>query len=291
MTGWHAEIGSNHCGSLDRAIALIRKAADIGCEGVKFQYFRTEKLYAPEVLASDQALRERKAWELPDAWLEPLSAEAVRRGVLFGITVFGRDPEDYERASLYADYLKVSSYQVTDLEQLSLAADQDLPLIISFGMATKAEVDATAVVTFGRRRVTLLHCVSSYPAPMHEANLRSIQWLRERNPECTVGWSDHTHSEHVLLRAAHFYRADHIEFHLDLDGDGWEYWGGHCWLPDEIEKVISHEPLYDDEGVYACDGKKTKAPSVSEDAERSWRSDPTDGLRPMLSQRELIASK
>ena len=71
-----------------------------------------------------------------------------------------------------------------------------------------------------------------------------------------------------------------IEFHLDLDGAGAEYRAGHCWLPDQIGPVI--EAIR--HGV-AADGTGEKSPVEAEIADRPWRADPIDGLRPMRSIR------
>lgn len=293
MTEWACELGSNHNGSLDRAIATARAAADAGCTAFKVQQFKVSEMFSPGALQNDPGLLHRQRWEFPLGWHEPLSAECSRLGMRYGITVFSRDPEAFERAAIYADYLKVSSYQLLDLVAVRLAAKQRLPLIISVGMATEAEVKLAVVAAAAGSdlRPTLLHCVSAYPTMAHEANLRSIAWLRETFDYFQVGWSDHSCSDMVLHRAAHFYKADHIEVHMDLDGAGWEYDGGHCWLPNDLKKVIQGPPDFKDEGYYACDGKKTKAPSVSETMEKMWRSDPMDGLRPLLAARTPCSSE
>lgn len=287
-----AEIGSNHNGSLERAFSLMEAAKETGCDAVKFQLFRIQDLYSPHVLEREPDLRQRSAREVPLEWLPKLRLKADELGLDLGFSVFGRDEQLYFEAAQHADYLKVSSYQITDPVQVHLAASQPLPLVMSLGMADEEE--ACCAVDYARpawHRLTLLHCVSSYPAPAHEANLRSIPWIRETFCKAPVGWSDHTGSAMVLLRAIHHYKIDHLEFHLDLDCMGWEYDGGHCWLPSDIKAVLGQPALsnaftFHDEGYYSCDGKKTKAPSVSEAAERMWRSDPSDGLRPMLAARK-----
>ena len=123
--------------------------------------------------------------------------------------------------------------------------------------------------------LTFLHCNSSYPTPLRDANLSAIQTIRDKTG-CNVGWSDHTVSPSVIHRAIHKWNASIIEFHLDLDKKGEEFSSGHCWLPKEIEVVIKEVR----EGIDA-DGHGDKEPSDSEIADRDWRADPTDGLRPM----------
>jgi N-acetylneuraminate synthase len=94
------------------------------------------------------------------------------------------------------------------------------------------------------------------------------------------GWSDHTVSSGVILRAAYTFNAPAIEFHLDLDETGAEYAAGHCWLPEQIGPVISTIR----EGARA-DGDGRKVASPSEESDRVWRADPSDGLRPFKSER------
>jgi sialic acid synthase SpsE len=127
----------------------------------------------------------------------------------------------------------------------------------------------------GARDITLLHCVSAYPTPIHEANLSAIAAIRDATGLKT-GWSDHTRNPAVIERAVHHWGARAVEFHLDLDGKGAEFAGGHCWLPGEIAPVIARirESLL-------ADGTGFKGPQPSELSDREWRADPADGMRPL----------
>jgi N-acetylneuraminate synthase len=150
-------------------------------------------------------------------------------------------------------------------------------VIISTGMATMPEIKS-AVATLKRvscRDITVLHCVSAYPAPPEEANLSAIAAIRNET-HVPVGWSDHTRSPAVIERAVHRWGASAVEFHLDLDGAGAEYEAGHCWLPQEIAPVIARIR----EGERA-DGAGFKEPVAAELSDREWRADPADGLRPL----------
>ena len=144
-------------------------------------------------------------------------------------------------------------------------------------MATMDEIAAAAqtLKQAGARDVTLLHCVSAYPTPAAEANLSAIAAIREATG-LPAGWSDHTRRPAVIERAVHRWGARAVEFHLDLDGKGAEYAAGHCWLPQEIAPVIARirESL-------VADGTGFKGPQPSELADRDWRADPADGMRPL----------
>ena len=89
----------------------------------------------------------------------------------------------------------------------------------------------------GCRDLTLLHCVSAYPTEPRYANLAAMGTLRSAF-DCPVGWSDHTVDPGVVLRAVRRWQADMVELHMDLDGEGAEFGGGHCWLPRTIQGVV-----------------------------------------------------
>ncbi|NQS89066.1 N-acetylneuraminate synthase family protein, partial [Patescibacteria group bacterium] len=97
------------------------------------------------------------------------------------------------------------------------------------------------------------------------------------------GWSDHTVSPSVIYRAVHQYGVKYVEFHLDLDGKGEEYSTGHCWLPEQIKTVIKTI-----EDGFIADGSGEIEPTPSELADRDWRADPSDGLRPLKNIRYKI---
>ena len=94
--------------------------------------------------------------------------------------------------------------------------------------------------------------------------------------KCNVGWSDHTKNYEVLLRAINKWKVNSIEFHLDLDGKGNEFNMNHCWLPSEILPVIRSA-----NGPHVYDNVKNDYLNKNEKIEKNWRSDPSDGLRPL----------
>lgn len=274
-----AEASSNHDQNLDRALAFVDAAADAGCDAVKFQLFKIERMFAPEILAQSAKHRARKAWELPLAHLEPLAARCRLRGIQFSCTPFYL--EAVEELRPFVDFYKIASYELLVSPLLEACARTGKPVVLSTGMATLEEITAAAatLTTAGAQDVTLLHCVSAYPAPVAEANLSAIASLHAATG-MKIGWSDHTRKPAVIERAVHHWNAAAIEFHLDLDGNGAEYAAGHCWLPEEIAPVIARirESL-------AADGSGFKGPQPSECDDREWRADPADGMRPLRAVR------
>ena len=165
-------------------------------------------------------------------------ARARERGIQFSCTPFYLDA--VKELEPHVAFYKIASYELLWDDLLKACAETGKPVIISTGMATMPEIEG-AVATLKRagcRDLTVLHCVSAYPAPAEEANLSAIAAIREATG-VSVGWSDHTRIPAVIERAVHRWDASAVEFHLDLDGKGAEYASGHCWLPDEIAPVIA----------------------------------------------------
>jgi len=275
-----AEVSSNHQRDLDRCLAFVDKAAEIGCGAVKYQLFKIKELFAPEILARSERHRQREAWELPVAFLPTLAARCRDAGIQFACTPFYL--EAVEELLPHVDFYKIASYELLWDDLLTACARTRKPVVLSTGMATLDEIRRAVEVlrSGGCSDLGLLHCVSGYPAPLGECNLAAIETLR-RACNCPVGWSDHTVNPGVIHRAVHRWGASIVEFHLDLDGTGDEYKTGHCWLPDQIQPVIEAV-----QSALEADGNGEKVPAPSELADRDWRADPRDGLRPLKNIRE-----
>lgn len=94
-----AEVSSNHSASLERSLAFIDRAADIGCDGVKFKLFKIDELFAPEILATSPEHEKRPAWELPVDFIPGLAARAKERAIQFGCTPFYLDAVSIKSSS------------------------------------------------------------------------------------------------------------------------------------------------------------------------------------------------
>ncbi|MBV8979106.1 MAG: N-acetylneuraminate synthase family protein [Alphaproteobacteria bacterium] len=270
-----AEASSNHGRDLGRALGFVDAAADAGADAVKFQLFRIERMFAPEILSRSAKHRARREWELPLGHLAPLAERCRARGIRFSCTPFHLEAvADLEP---FVDFYKIASYELLVDALLQACGRTGKPIVLSTGMARMDEIVRAVDVLrgAGARDVTLLHCVSAYPTPSQEANLSAIESIRAATG-CAVGWSDHTRRPAVIERAVNRWNAAAVEFHLDLDGSGAEYAAGHCWLPREIAPVIAGIR----EGLGA-DGTGFKGPQPSEAEDRDWRADPGDGMRPL----------
>jgi len=274
-----AEVSSNHGQDLARCMKFIDVSADIGCGAVKFQLFKLDQLFSIEAIKARPELEKRRGWELPVEFIPVLKKYCDKRGVQFACTPFYL--EAVKELEPFVDFYKVASYELMWHPLLEACAKVRKPLVMSTGMATLEEIDSAveAIRASGCDDLTLLSTISGYPTPVEECNLGFINTLRERY-SANAGWSDHSVNTGVLARAVYTYGASMIEFHLDLDGRGDEFKTGHCWLPDKIESAIK---LIKD--GFVASGSSNKILGASEVADREWRADPFDGLRPLKKTR------
>jgi N-acetylneuraminate synthase/N,N'-diacetyllegionaminate synthase len=220
-----AEAGVNHNGDPALAHQLVEVAAAAGADAVKFQTFRSEALvsrHAPKAPyqvettgGGESQLDMLRKLELSRETFVALAEACRRRGLLFLSSPFDHaSADDLEALGVVA--FKTGSGELTNLPLLDHLAAKGRPIIVSTGMATIDEVD-TAVTTVRRRGtpLALLHCVSAYPAPPEECNLRAMDALRERFG-CPVGFSDHTPG--ITVAVAAIARGAHIlEKHFTVD--------------------------------------------------------------------------
>ena len=274
-----AEISSNHNQNLDRAVELIKVASLSGFDSVKFQLFKVSDLFHKDVLRARPDLQMRKKWELFVNWIPELSEVARREGLKFGLTPFYLGALD--NLAEHLDFVKIASYELLWDDLLLELVELGKPIIVSTGMANMEEITHANQVLTSRdtQPVTFMHCISAYPAPSQETNLAAIRFLKDALG-LKIGWSDHTRSPGVIHRAVHRWGAEVVEMHFDLDGNGFEFEPGHCWLPDEAERVIREI-----RGGLEADGSGVKEPAPSELLDREWRADPSDGLRPLKHMR------
>ncbi len=220
-----AEAGVNHNGSLDTALRMIDAAADAGADAVKFQVFRAEDLTtaaaglaAYQTRCGSRSQRDMLAdLELSDHDFARLKEHCDQLGVQFLATPFS--PGDVDRLmELGVPAIKIASTDIDNPLLLEYAAQTRLPLIISTGTATEAEIRAAInrlLEGHIEHRLVLLHCVSSYPTPIEAANLRAIRTL-ERLFGLPAGYSDHTRSTEIGAWAVAA-GARLLEKHFTLD--------------------------------------------------------------------------
>ncbi len=188
-----AEIGLNHNGSLEEAIALVDSAADSGVDAVKFQTYISEKR-APA--GDENMLNVLKKHELKFSDFSEIKKHAEAKGVEFFSTAFDKESIDYLE-SIGVNLYKVASFDIANLKLLNELADTKKPIIFSTGMATLSEITrAYEIFSKSTEHIGILHCVSSYPTNSNDAYLSNVTELLKKF-SCYIGQSDHTNSIEV----------------------------------------------------------------------------------------------
>lgn len=218
-----AEAGSNHNGSLDEAKRLIDVAAEAKADAVKFQLFRADRLYPPNVGMVDTPAGKIDFFEfleqaaMPPDWLAPLRAHAEERALVFLVSAFDEPMAEVLHEHAIAAH-KVASPELNHIPLIRAMARHGVPLLISTGMGTLADMEAAlaAARREGCDDVAFFQCVSCYPTEPADANLRVIPTLKQAFG-VPVGWSDHTTHPLAAPRLATALGANLIEKHYTRD--------------------------------------------------------------------------
>jgi N,N'-diacetyllegionaminate synthase len=222
-----AEAGVNHNGDLDRALTMVDVAAAAGADAVKFQVIHADGMVTRDAPMAAYQRRNLggaaqtqydmlKKLELPREAYGALQRRCRRRGVAFLATPFDAEGADL-LAELEMPAFKISSGDLNNPALLAHVGAFGKPVILSTGMGTWDEVEAALGMLrhAGTAEIVLLHCVSSYPTELEDANLRAMQTLQKRFG-LPVGFSDHTRGIE-LTPAVVASGACVIEKHFTLD--------------------------------------------------------------------------
>lgn len=197
-----AELSANHNGSIERAFESIKTAKDVGADAVKIQTYTADTMTI-DCDAEDFQIRGGlwdgyslydlyKEAQTPYEWHKPLFDYAKKIGITIFSTPFDETAVDLLE-ELGTPAYKIASFEMTDLPLVEYVAHTGKPLIISTGMANLGEIKEVVETAKdnGCQDLVLLHCISSYPAPIEQSNLRTISDLAERF-DVFSGLSDHT---------------------------------------------------------------------------------------------------
>ena len=197
-----AEISANHNGSLDRALKTILAAKQSGADAVKIQSYTpdsmTIKSDKKDFMISKGLWSGRSLFDLyseaytPFEWHSQLFEYARKVGISLFSTPFDETAVDLLE-SLKTPAYKIASFELVDLPLIKYVAKKGKPMLISTGMASLQEIE-NAIKTArlnGCKDIAIFHCISSYPTPIKQANLRMIEILKNEF-KVQVGLSDHT---------------------------------------------------------------------------------------------------
>jgi len=220
-----AEIGINHNGSLETAKKLIDVAALSGCDAVKFQK-RNPDVCVPEHQKNKPRetpwgtmsyLEYKYRMEFEKEEYDEIDRYCKEKGIEWSAS-----PWDLDSLNFLLQYdipwIKIPSAMITNEELMRASAATGKRVIFSTGMSTYEEID-NAVEWLTGADILMLHCNSSYPAPLEDLNLLCIQTLREKYG-CQVGYSGHEFRLGTSV-AAIYLGATCIERHITLDRTMW----------------------------------------------------------------------
>lgn len=248
-----AEIGANHGGYLDRALRMIDAAKGAGADAVKFQAYTADTITIDsdreEFMLKEGPWKGRRLYDLykqcqtPFEWFPAIAEHAQKCGITWFASAFDQSAVDVLH-KLGCPAIKIASFEIVDTPLISYAARTGLPLIISTGMASGIEI-YHALANVYRHNTALLHCVSAYPTPIEEANLKHLKKMLtyESLKVGIVGISDHTLGVEIPI-AATAIGATIIEKHFTLNRTGHR-----TRDPDD---AFSSEPLEFRKMVDAC---------------------------------------
>ena len=222
-----AELSANHGHRLETALESVRAIATAGVDAVKIQ------TYTPDTITLDCDKEDfivdggtlwdnTKLYDLykeaytPWEWHKAIFDEAKKCGLVCFSTPFDNTAVDFLN-DLDNPIMKIASFEITDVNLIRYAASKGKPMVISTGVATLEDIELAIKVCHevDNYDITLLHCVSAYPAPLENVNLRTMVDMRKRFG-VKVGLSDHTMGADVALAAVAL-GAEMVEKHFILD--------------------------------------------------------------------------
>jgi len=221
-----AEVGPNHNGDVNIALQMVEHIAATGVDAIKFQMTDPYALYSDD---SFKATYQKQNDTAPSAremslriQLKPeehlmVYNKCKELGVDYICTAFDIGSLRFLEEHCDMAYYKIASGEIFSLDVLDYMAKHDRPIILSTGMATYDEVGKSLEILneYGRKDITILHCISAYPAKYEEVNLMNMLELNERFGY-EVGFSDHTIGNECAIAAVAM-GASMVEKHVTFD--------------------------------------------------------------------------
>ncbi|MDH5299848.1 MAG: pseudaminic acid synthase [Gammaproteobacteria bacterium] len=241
-----AELSANHNGDIQRAFKIMDAAKSAGADAIKIQSYTPDTItidcdgpdfMLTEGLWAGRSLYDLYAWaHTPWEWHKPLFEYARKVGITMFSSPFDNTAVDLLE-DLNAPAYKIASFEAIDLPLIKYVASTGKPMIISTGMADREEIAEAieAAREGGCKQLAILHCVSGYPAPSGDYNLKTLVDMREHFG-VLVGLSDHTISN-VTAIAAVSLGACIVEKHVTLDRNGGGPDDSFSLEPNELEAL------------------------------------------------------
>ena len=222
-----AEMSANHLQDFNRAKEIIRKAKESGADAIKLQTYRPDTITVdcrtPEFMATPGSPWEgMNLYDLyssaytPWEWHKELFEYAKELGIICFSSPFDLTAIDLLE-ELNAPAYKIASFEINDIPLIRKAAKTGKPIILSTGIATTEDVELAlkTCISAGNDQIILLKCLSEYPSPYEDFNLRTIPDM-EKKYDCLIGLSDHA-LDNMIDFAGDALGACVIEKHLTLN--------------------------------------------------------------------------
>jgi len=269
-----AEIGVNYydiatklnISLMEAAKFMVLSAKNAGIHAVKFQTYKAGTLAAKkspsywdtsEEPTTSQYELFQKFDHFGEAEYKELHSFCERIGIEFCSTPFDVDSADYLNPLM--NVYKISSSDLSNLPFIEYMAKKNKPIILSIGASNEDEIHKAVktIEKYNNKKITLLHCVLEYPTPYEHANLAKIRTLKEKFPQCYIGYSDHTKPDagSDVIKTAYLLGAQVVEKHFTLDKKlvGNDHY--HAMDPhdaEEILKAVAYVQKLSGQGELSC---------------------------------------
>ncbi len=245
-----AELSGNHGGNLEKAFQLIESAIEAGADAIKLQTYKPETITVDgrddRFLLTDGLWKGRYLKDLyceamtPWEWHNPLAQKAQELGSFLFSTPFDESAVKFLESTLDPLVHKVASFELNHFPLLEEIGKTEKPVFASVGVSNDSQIKKaiSTLQSNGCPHITLLHCVSEYPAKPEDFNLSSMINLKKYSDNILFGLSDHSHG-HTIAVAATALGARVIEKHFTLDRSESSIDGGFSMLPNEFKCLVN----------------------------------------------------
>ena len=205
-----AEVGTNHNGSLQLAKRIVNKLSKTDIDYIKFQFANPELVYSDDSFKAEYQLKNDKKRSVKSMSKKlqlkakehiELAKYCKKKGKQYACTAFDVESLKFLLKKINLPFIKIPSGEIISIDLLKLISKQSKPIVLSTGMATFKEIkDCLKIINKRRKKVTIMHCTSSYPAKNEQLNINVIDILKEKF-RLPVGYSDHSRSDEASLAA------------------------------------------------------------------------------------------
>jgi len=221
-----AEIGPNHNGSIKTALKLLDHLAKIGVKIVKFQLADPYKVYSNQSFKASYQKKNTKRGSIIEMSKKIqlkrndhllLNKVCKKLNIIYSCSAFDLDSLKFLNEKIDIPFFKIPSGEILSIDMLNYISLQNKPIFLSTGMATLSEIDFALNILnkINKKEITLMHCISSYPASPKNANMNFIETLKKKY-KLNIGFSDHTLGHECALIAVSK-GANIIEKHVTLN--------------------------------------------------------------------------